>query len=71
MTRTYRKDHSKIVLLLNIMSRLSLLQSVGVRRRPLQSQQLRGPAECLPQRVHSPRHQPGQEEGEAVRDKKK
>ena len=46
-------------------------QSVGVRRRPLQSQQLRGPAECLPQRLHSPRHQSGQEEGKAVRDKKK
>ena len=42
------------------------MKGVDIRAGAVQAEQLRGAAECVPQRLHSPRHQPGPQEGDAT-----
>ena len=42
------------------------MKGVDIRAGAVQAEQLRGAAECVPQRLHAPRHQPGPQEGEAT-----
>ena len=42
------------------------VKGVDIRAGAVQAEQLRGAAECVPQRLHAPRHQPGPQEGDAT-----
>ena len=42
------------------------MKGVDLRAGAVQAEQLRGAAECVPQRLHAPRHQPRPQEGEAT-----
>ena len=42
------------------------VKGVDIRAGAVQAEQLRGAAECVPQRLHPPRHQPGPQEGDAT-----
>ena len=42
------------------------MKGVDIRAGAVQAEQLRGAAECVPERLHSPRHQPGPQEGDAT-----
>ena len=41
------------------------MKGVDLRAGAVQAEQLRGAAECVPQRLHTPRHQPRPQEGDA------
>ena len=40
------------------------MKGVDIRAGAVQAEQLRGAAECVPQRLHPPRHQPGPQKGD-------
>ena len=42
------------------------MKGVDIRAGAVQAEQLRGSTECVPQRLHPPRHQPGPQEGDAT-----
>ena len=42
------------------------MKGVDIRAGAVQAEQLRGAAECVPERLHAPRHQPGPQEGDAT-----